>query len=187
LVVMGLGTSDPGNAGTIMRSADGAGAGAVIFSQGSVECSNPKVVRASTGSYFHIPFIEDDDAVDVVLAARSYGFQVLIADAGGEMDLARLEDYALLAFLERHSEALARDAFGALLNTASDCDRTIVDLSRPTLWVFGNEAHGFTADELKLADARVRVPMWGNTESLNLGVAASLCIFASAKAQHRAH
>jgi TrmH family RNA methyltransferase len=52
---------DPGNAGTVLRAADAAGADAVIFSKGSVDIYNPKVVRSTTGSMFHLPFVIDAD------------------------------------------------------------------------------------------------------------------------------
>ena len=50
--------SDPGNAGTILRSAEAAGAAAVVFCAGSVDPFNPKTVRASAGSMFHVPIVE---------------------------------------------------------------------------------------------------------------------------------
>src|SRR5438876_178697 len=50
---------DPGNAGTILRSADAAGADAVVFARASVDVYNPKVVRASAGSLFHVPVVRD--------------------------------------------------------------------------------------------------------------------------------
>ena len=52
---------DPGNAGTVLRAADAAGADAVIFSTGSVDVYNPKVVRSTTGSLFHLPIVIDQD------------------------------------------------------------------------------------------------------------------------------
>lgn len=53
--------SDPGNAGTILRSAEAAGADAVVFTPGSVDPFNPKVVRASAGSIFHVPIVVDTE------------------------------------------------------------------------------------------------------------------------------
>jgi TrmH family RNA methyltransferase len=57
------------------------------------------------------------------------------------------------------------------------------DLTGPTLWLFGNEAHGLPADVLAAADAAVRVPIYGRAESLNLSAAAAVCLYASARAQ----
>jgi len=75
---------DPGNAGTIIRAADAAGADGVILTGRSVDAYNPKVVRSTTGSIFHLPVaqgVELDVAVAVVKAA---GIQVLAADIKGD-------------------------------------------------------------------------------------------------------
>jgi TrmH family RNA methyltransferase len=56
-------------------------------------------------------------------------------------------------------------------------------LQRPTLWLFGNEAHGLPADVLAAADLSVRVPIHGRAESLNVAAAAAVCLYASARAQ----
>jgi TrmH family RNA methyltransferase len=57
LVVVGDGIADPGNLGTILRSAEAAGVEAVVLTPGTVEPFNPKVVRASAGSMFHVPVV----------------------------------------------------------------------------------------------------------------------------------
>jgi TrmH family RNA methyltransferase len=67
---------DPGNAGTIIRAADAAGADAVILTGRSVDLYNPKVVRSSTGSIFHLPVIAADIAGEDLLAARNEGLLV---------------------------------------------------------------------------------------------------------------
>lgn len=56
-------------------------------------------------------------------------------------------------------------------------------LDRPTAWLFGNEAWGLPADDVALADQVVRIPIYGRAESLNLGAAAAVCLYASARAQ----
>ncbi len=58
-VIVCDGVADPGNAGTIVRSAEAAGADAVVFTPGSVDVYNPKVVRASAGALFHVPVLAD--------------------------------------------------------------------------------------------------------------------------------
>jgi TrmH family RNA methyltransferase len=75
---------DPGNAGTIVRAADSAGADAVIFTGRTVDLYNPKVVRASTGSIFHLPIAVGASLPDVVSRARQSGLQLLAADVKGE-------------------------------------------------------------------------------------------------------
>lgn len=83
---------DPGNAGTIIRAADAAGADGVIFCGRSVDLYNPKVVRSSTGSIFHVPVAVGADFATVLERARSAGLQVIAADIKGQDLLAaRLE------------------------------------------------------------------------------------------------
>ena len=75
---------DPGNAGTVIRAADAAGADAVILTGDSVDLHNPKLVRSSTGSIFPLPIIEHDDLADVVEWLTSRGVTILAASADGE-------------------------------------------------------------------------------------------------------
>ena len=141
---------DPGNAGTVLRTADAAGAGAVVFAGDAVDPYNGKCVRASAGSVFHVDLVRDGDPAAVVGALRSAGLQVLAASGYGDTDL----------------DAFA-DAGG---------------LAAPTAWLFGSEAHGLPDALLAAADARVRVPLHGRAESLNLAAAAAVCLYASARA-----
>ncbi|MEX2422030.1 MAG: TrmH family RNA methyltransferase, partial [Actinomycetota bacterium] len=78
---------DPGNAGTILRSADAAGADGVVFSAGSVDLYNAKTVRASAGSMFHLPVVRGRDTAEAVADLRARGVRVLAMDADGEGDL----------------------------------------------------------------------------------------------------
>jgi TrmH family RNA methyltransferase len=75
---------DPGNAGTIIRAADSAGADAVILTGRSVDLYNPKVVRATTGSLFHLPVAVEATLSDVRARARAAGLQILAADIKGD-------------------------------------------------------------------------------------------------------
>lgn len=144
---------DPGNAGTVLRCADAAGAGAVIFAGDSVDPYNGKAVRASAGSLFHVPVVRGAAVVATLDAVRRCGAQVLAADGRGADDLEDLADDGLLA--------------------------------GKTAWLFGNEAHGLDHAVAGLADRRVRVPIHGRAESLNLATAAAVCLYASARAQRR--
>ena len=87
---------DPGNAGTIIRAADSAGADAVILTGRSVDLYNPKVVRSSTGSIFHVPVAVGATLEDVVGRAHAAGLQILAADVKGE-DLLAVRTEGLLA------------------------------------------------------------------------------------------
>ena len=88
---------DPGNAGSVLRVADAAGADAVIFSAGSVDPYNGKAVRASVGGLFHLPVVTDVDLLATVDQLRKAGLQVLAADGSGSMDLDEAEQTGLLA------------------------------------------------------------------------------------------
>ena len=87
---------DPGNAGTIIRAADAAGADGVVFSGRSVDLYNPKVVRASTGSIFHLPVAVGVELPAVLERARGAGLAVIAADVKGE-DLLAVRRHGALA------------------------------------------------------------------------------------------
>lgn len=151
---------DPGNAGTVLRAADSAGAGGAVILPGTVDPYNPKVVRSTAGSLFHVPFaLAGPDALE---AMRASGLSLLAADGYGEADLDDLLDAAAPGTATPGEEPLLR---------------------RRTAWLFGNEAQGLTEEEETTADARVRVPIYGRAESLNVGTAATVCLYASARAQ----
>jgi RNA methyltransferase, TrmH family len=152
LVVVLANVRDPGNAGTVLRTADAAGADGVVFAGASVDAYNSKCVRSSAGSLFHLPVVLGVQATAAVATLRAAGLAVLAADGGAA---ASLDD------LERRGE-----------------------LSRPTAWMFGNEAWGLPPELLALADKAVRVPIYGRAESLNMAAAAAVCLYASARAQH---
>jgi TrmH family RNA methyltransferase len=144
---------DPGNAGTVIRCADAAGAGGVALLGNSVDPYNGKAVRASVGSLFHLPVAVEPDTAAALDAVRRAGLVVLAADGAGELDLDDAIDNGLLA--------------------------------GPTAWLFGNEAWGLPDEIAALADHRVRIPIHGRAESLNLATAAAVCLYASARAQRR--
>jgi RNA methyltransferase, TrmH family len=78
---------DPGNAGTLLRTADAAGAQAVIFADASVDPYNAKCVRASAGSLFHVPVVAGARLADAVAAMRDAGLRVVAADGRAERSL----------------------------------------------------------------------------------------------------
>lgn len=168
LVAVMCRVQDPGNAGTVLRAADAAGADAVVLTAGSVDLHNPKVVRSTAGSLFHLPVLTGLDPTELIgppaddePGIQRSVLQVLAADGYGALDLDELQD----------ASAAGREA--------------AVELSRPTAWLFGNEAQGLSEQEKALASHRVAVPLHGAAESLNVGTAATLCLYASARAQRR--
>jgi TrmH family RNA methyltransferase len=82
---------DPGNAGTVIRVADAAGADAVVLTRSSVDVYNPKCARASAGSLFHLPVTVEADLATTVAELRGAGVQVLAADGAGPADLDELD------------------------------------------------------------------------------------------------
>ena len=138
---------DPGNAGTVIRGADAAGADAVLVSDSSVDIYNPKVVRSTAGSLFHLPIVTGVPIPLLLDRVRGAGLALLAADGTGQCQLAD------------------------------------VDLARPHAWVMGNEAWGLEPGVREACDEVVRVPIYGKAESLNLAMAATLCLYASAGVQ----
>ncbi len=153
LLVILTNVRDPGNAGTVIRGADAAGAAAVLLSDSSVDIYNPKVVRSTAGSLFHLPIVTGIPVGALLDRVRAAGLDLLAADGSGDQVLGDLD-----------SE---------------------LDLARPHAWVMGNEAWGLQADVRAACDAVVRVPIYGMAESLNLAMAATVCLYQSASVQKR--
>ena len=91
LVVLLANVRDPGNAGTVLRTADAAGADGVIFSDASVDPYNSKCVRASAGSLFHLPIVAGPGLPEAAAALRRAGLRVLAADGRAPRELDQLE------------------------------------------------------------------------------------------------
>ncbi len=87
LVAVCADVRDPGNAGTVVRCADAAGADLVVLAGTSVDAYNPKTVRASVGSLFHVPLAVEPDAAEAVAALRSAGLTVLATTGDGDVGL----------------------------------------------------------------------------------------------------
>jgi TrmH family RNA methyltransferase len=96
LVVVLANVRDPGNAGTVLRTADAAGADGVIFAGASVDPYNSKCVRASAGSMFHLPLVTGPRVDEAVAALREAGLRVLAADGAASGSLAGAERDGLL-------------------------------------------------------------------------------------------
>lgn len=83
MMVVCVDVRDPGNAGTVLRSAEAAGADGVVFCDGSVDLYNPKTVRASAGALFHLRLVTGGDATEVLGQIGSWGIRRLAAQARG--------------------------------------------------------------------------------------------------------
>jgi len=149
-VVVCVDLQDPGNAGTVLRSAEAAGAGAVLFAGTSVDPYNPKAVRASAGSLFHVGVVSGGETVEML-------------ESLGDRGLRRL---------------------GTVARSGTPLDD--VDLVSPVALVLGNEAHGLPAAAEAVLDEQVTIPMVGRSESLNVGMAASILCFEVARRRRTA-
>jgi RNA methyltransferase, TrmH family len=91
LVVLLANVRDPGNAGTVLRTADAAGADGVIFADASVDPYNSKCVRASAGSVFHLPLVAGCPVGEAATALRGAGLRLLAADGDADQELGELD------------------------------------------------------------------------------------------------
>lgn len=146
------GVQDPGNLGTILRTAEAAGIAGVVLSKDSADVFNPKVIRATMGGIFRVPFRIAEDIV-----AETAGFKQTV-DARGE-------NYKV---------------YGAALGEGC-VEYTEPDYTKPSVMVIGNEAKGISAPVMNILDKRVQIPMAGKVESLNAAVAASILMFEMAR------
>lgn len=138
-------TQDPGNLGTLIRIADACGISRIVLNKGCCDPHSPKVIRASAGSYFHLPIHYGDSFADSVDILHQQGHKLFGADVYQAMEL---EEY------------LAHNSL----------------LPYGITWAFGNEAHGFSTEELSRLDQCLKLPMWGKAESLNVSSAAAIIL-----------
>jgi len=131
---------DPGNLGTMIRTADAAGFSQVILGKGTVDVYNDKVLRASQGSIFHIPVIEAD-LLELIPKLQTQAYTVLAS---------ALEN------------SVAYDAVGQPNKVAV---------------VMGNEGSGVNPEILQLADQCIKIPIYGQAESLNVSIAAGILMY----------
>lgn len=133
------GIQDPGNVGTLLRTAAAAGFRQVLLSGDCASAWSPKVLRAGQGAHFALDVIEDVD---------------------------------LPAFLGAYRGTAAATCLdGAQSLFTADFGR------EPMVWVFGSEGQGVRPEVLAAAGLKVRIPMPGAVESLNVGAAAAICLF----------
>lgn len=131
---------DPGNLGTIIRTAHAAGVSAIILTKGTVDIYNDKTIRSTMGSIFYTPIIYDDD-LNFLKKLKNEGFSLVATSLEESKD-----------FFEE-------------------------DLSGKVILSVGNEGNGISNEIFSLADKKVKIPMPGGAESLNVGVATSIILF----------
>lgn len=151
LLVVMAGVQDPGNVGTIVRSAEAFGATGAIITRGSADPWSPKAVRASAGSALRLPVLRGM-AVPVVLA------QLRMAEV-------RIVAASSPVTAEASDESLAATA----------------DLRDAVAIFIGNEGAGLPPEVEHAADARIAIPIAESVESLNAGIAASIVLYEAAR------
>jgi len=132
------GVQDPGNVGTLLRTAAAAGVDQAFLSPGCASAWSPKVLRAGQGAHFALAIHEE-------------------ADLAG-----------LMAGYEGTTAVTCLDGATSLYSA---------ELAGPVAWVFGAEGLGVRPELIELAGLRIRIPMPGTVESLNVGAAAAVCLF----------
>ncbi|MFA6074415.1 MAG: RNA methyltransferase [Negativicutes bacterium] len=136
---------DPGNVGTIIRTAVAAGADAVYYDSGCADRFSAKVIRASAGAVFKIPVIGVEKSSELISKHKRAGFAII-------------------------GTALCKDAVSVW-----DLEKT-----EKIMIVLGNEGAGIDDELLAMCAKRVVVPLKNNVESLNVGAAAAIVLFAVA-------
>jgi TrmH family RNA methyltransferase len=131
---------DPGNLGTIIRTAHSAGCNGVILSKDTVDLYNEKTLRSTMGSIFNIPIIYDEDL----------SFTKELINKGYNLVCSSLQ---------------------------TDKNFYEVNLVDNAIIAVGNEGNGISDEVMNLATCKVKIPMLGNTESLNVAIAASIMIY----------
>ncbi len=132
---------DPGNVGTIIRTADAAGSTGVMLTRGCADIFAGKTVRSSMGSIFHLPIITDCDAEEIVSFFRQQDILLVVTDL-------------------HQSDNLYH-----------------VDLKRNIAIAFGNEGSGVCNNLCKFAQTRIKIPIHGKAESLNVASSAAVILY----------
>ena len=132
---------DPGNLGTIIRTGEGAGITGVIMSDKTVDIFNPKVIRATMGSIYRVPFLYVESIENVLHSMHEKGIRTYAAHLKGE------NYYDSFSFREG------------------------------TAFLIGNEGNGLKKETADAARHYIKIPMEGQVESLNAGVAAALLLY----------
>ncbi len=154
---------DPGNAGSILRSAAAFGVAQVIALKGSVALWSPKVLRAGMGAHFSLRIIEAASLEDV----KALNLPMAVTSSHRGQFLHELSHSSLLSNKEHTTPILKRKK---------------LDLAQVN-WVLGHEGQGVSEELESLAQAHVRIAQPGGQESLNVAAAAAICLHASAAAR----
>jgi len=154
LVIVMAGVQDPGNVGTIVRSAEAFGASGVVATRGTADPWSPKALRASAGSALRLPLLRGIAGPVLLAQMRMAGVKILAAGAK------------------------PTDAVSAKV---TDEDFSMADMRGPCAIFIGNEGAGVPSEVGHAADGWISIAMSEDVESLNAGVAASVILFEAAR------
>jgi TrmH family RNA methyltransferase len=159
LIVVADELQDPGNLGTMIRTAEAAGASGLITTRHTVDPFNLKALRASMGSAFRLPVVTDVKREDLIAMCKERGVAI-VASRLPVKSHGNLEDAAILAKASTHTEA---------------------DFTVPVAFILGREATGVSEEISEQADHFVHIPMADGIESLNVAAAATVLLYEAAR------
>lgn len=161
---------DPGNVGSILRSASALGVRQLWTTPGTAALWSPKVLRAGMGAHFGLALCEGVDVEALTAGFHRAGAARSEPGAPGASGSSRVRN-------ERAPWVATSSHAGALLGQ--------VELPAPCVWVLGHEGQGVAPALLQCCQLTVRIPQPGGEESLNVAAAAAICLYESAR-QRRA-
>jgi TrmH family RNA methyltransferase len=159
LLVIADQLQDPGNLGAIIRTAEAAGASALITTRHTVDPFNQKALRASMGSALRLPLVTDAKYADVARHCRNHNIK-MIATRAGLRPVGVIEEVGRAQSIQTY---------------------TAVDLTSRVALILGREASGISGETAVEADAFVHIPMRRGTESLNVAAAAAVLLYEVAR------
>lgn len=172
LLVVLAGVQDPGNVGTILRTAEAFGAtGAATCASGVSGTANPfspKVLRASAGSALRLPILHGV-ALPILLAQLRVSGIKVFATTSHE------------ALSHSPASAFSSASPGSVTSTSSLLSPWQLDWLEPAALLIGNEGAGLPEEVERSADARIRIPIAAGVESLNVAVSAALILYEAAR------
>lgn len=149
LIIIAHLLQDPGNLGTIIRTAEAVGASGLAITQNTVDPFNAKAIRASMGSILRLPVVPIGDIDVFIKKCKQQGFQTAATVLAGE---------------KTHFD---------------------IDLTKPTVLIFGQEGAGLPQDIMHDIDLRIRIPMAATIDSLNVATAAAVILYEAMRQRTR--
>ncbi|MCD8119163.1 MAG: RNA methyltransferase [Lachnospiraceae bacterium] len=192
------GIQDPGNLGTMVRTAEGAGVTAIICSRETVDLYNPKVIRSTMGSVYRVPCLVTDDLKAAIQRMKAEGIRVYAAE--GEEQESRpekeLPEHAGQPEESQPERAGQAEEQPMPENRAEEEKQPVgkkkrilvydeADFTKDAAILIGNEGNGIAPELAEAADFGISIPMEGRLESLNASMAAGILMYEAARQKRR--